>query len=58
MVNAKKTGSRVRMMPESNVSSSQAEPKGCCGFDLDRGDYKGLTSIFPPAIFPPGGNMT
>ena len=40
MVNAKKTGSRVRMMPESNVSSSQAEPKGCCGFDLDRGDYK------------------
>ena len=40
MVNAKKTGSRVRMMPESNVSSSQAEPKGCCGFDLDHGDYK------------------
>ena len=38
MVNAKKTGSRVRMMPESNVSSSQAEPKGCCGFD--HGDYE------------------
>ena len=22
------------------------------------GDYDGLTSTFPPVIFPPGGNMT
>lgn len=37
MVKAKKTGSRARIVFASKLSSSQADPKGCCNLDLDYG---------------------